>query len=125
MHYNSKTIRQVGKVLYLLVISCLLISKKGIAQTAVSASVVSQTLSRIYGVYDKMRYMSFEIRMDLQTDTLNGKSTHTSQAGKFTVAGENFYHALGDVEYLQADSLAITVYKTAKVMLLDKARTNS
>jgi tRNA splicing endonuclease len=98
----------------------LLFSSALFSQTSVNTSFVADVLSEIYTKYDRMRYMSFDMRMVLQTDTVDGRSHRSEESGHFTIAGKSFYHAIGDVEYLQTDSFAISVYKSAKVMMVKK-----
>lgn len=99
----------------------LLLAFSCFSQSPITASQAAQKLSEIYNRFDSMLYISFDTRTVLQSDTLDGNSSQTEEKGKFTVAGKKCYQAVGDVEMLQTDSLVIAVYKTAKVMLLNRA----
>lgn len=91
------------------------------SQSSITASQAGQKLSEIYGRFNSMPYISFDTRIVLQSDSLNGNRTYTEDKGKFSIAGNKCYQAVGDVEIMKTDSLVVAVYKSAKVMLLNKA----
>ena len=52
------------------------------AQTSISAATASLQLASIYKAYDSMRYVSFDIRIVMDTDTLNGQSMQNERYGE-------------------------------------------
>jgi len=104
---------------------CMLIGTRAISQTTVSSEVISQKLSSIYQVYDSMNYMSFDMRMVMEADSIVGHpnlQSRSEQTAKLTIAGKRYRYEIGENVFMQGDSFVIAVYKPAQALMLDRAK---
>lgn len=121
--YHSKI--KKGHTLMAIAFSCTftaLLPTILLAQASIDATTASQQLSSIYRAYDSMRYVSFDIRIVMDTDTLNGQSQHSEQLGRFSVAGKKYHYTLGGNEVMQNDSFLVSFYKLGRTVILDRPR---
>lgn len=92
----------------------------------VNAQTPQQVLASIYGKYDSLANLTFDIKYTYSSDTLYGDFMYDVLEGTYTMNGRKAKFRLGDIEYLQNDSFFIAVYKQDELMMVTEPRqTNS
>jgi hypothetical protein len=81
---------------------------------------VSQKLYSVNRVFDSAYFLQFNIKFIYNSDTLYGKFDKRERAGKYIISKNNFYYQLGDVEFMQNDTFAFSVFHSDQTMLLSK-----
>lgn len=83
---------------------------------------VIQTLQSIYHNYDSVKYLSFDVRFNYNSDTLLGKFDAEQMDGTYTLAGNKAKYRLGDIDFMQNDSFFIAVYNKDKLIMVDQPK---
>lgn len=91
----------------------------------VAAQTPQDVMGNVYKRYDSTLYLSFDVKYTLSSDTLLGDFTHEVMQGTFTMAGKKTKYKLGDVEFMQNDSLFIAVYNNEKYIVVSDPRTSN
>jgi len=115
MYYSIKTYLR-GRI-QMLTLFCLLAAMGAFAQTPASI------MENVYKRYDSTMFLSFDVKYTYDSDTLLGDFTHEVMQGTFTMAGKKTKYKLGDVEFMQNDSLFIAVYNNEKYIVISDPRT--
>ena len=77
-----------------------------------------QSMMNIYKAYDSLKYLSFDVKYQYSTDTINGKFTQDELVGNYHMHGIKAVYTLGDIDFMQNDSFLIAVYKKEKFMIV-------
>lgn len=75
-------------------------------------------LSEMYKAYDQIKYLSFDVDYSYDSDTLNGDFTHNELKGSYQISSKNTLYKLGDITFMQNDSILIGVYATKKLIVI-------
>lgn len=81
---------------------------------------VKYQLSRINQFYDSSSYLSFDVDLQYNTDTVLGKFEADRQLASYTLNRNNIYYHVGEMEYMQNDSFAITAYNSEHTLFVTK-----
>lgn len=112
-----------NKVLILMMCFCTAFTAIVItAKAQESNSAVLETLQKIYKNYDNVKYLSFDVVFDYESDTLLGKFDKEQMEGSYTMAGNKAKYRLGDVDFMQNDSFFIAVYNKDKLIMVDEPK---
>jgi hypothetical protein len=87
---------------------------RGMAQI----DVAKNDLTEIYKSYDHLKYLSFDVTYLYDSDTLNGDFTHNEVKGSYKINGKNTLYKLGDVSFIQNDSILIGLYVIKKMIIV-------
>lgn len=79
-------------------------------------------MQNLYVLYDSTPYITFDVNYTYSTDTVYNEFTRDMIAGTYTMNGQRAKFTLGDVEYMQNDSLFITTYHKDKIIVVTRAR---
>lgn len=112
---NTTFRNRIGTLLLL----CCFTVKGTLAQTP------SSVMENVYKRYDSTMFLSFDVKYTLGSDTLLGDFTHEVMQGTFTMAGKKTKYKLGDVEFMQNDSLFIAVYNNEKYIVISNPRVSN
>ena len=77
-----------------------------------------QSMLNIYAAYDSLKFLSFDVDYLYDSDTLQGNFTHDKLKGSYALNGKNVVYKLGDIDFMQNDSLFIAVYNKEKFMIV-------
>lgn len=77
-----------------------------------------QSMMNIYKAYDSLKYLSFDVKYEYNTDTLQGDFSHDELKGTYSMHGKNAVYTLGDIDFMQNDSFLIAVYNKEKFMIV-------
>lgn len=86
------------------------------AQSTVADAV--KVTSHIYKVYEGLPYITFDAKYTYFTDTAYSDFTREVTKGQYTFNGKKARYTMGDVEYLQNDSMLIAVYHQDQMMII-------
>lgn len=97
-------------------------SNKSIAQI----STAKQLLEDVYKSYDNLKYLTFDVTYNYNTDTLYGDFTQDKLKGTYTMAGKRAYYQLGDIDFMQNEKYLVAVYHKEKFIIVsDPQQTNA
>ncbi|MBI3137597.1 MAG: hypothetical protein HYZ15_03325 [Sphingobacteriales bacterium] len=101
--------QKVNSKLFLLV---LVFSVVGVTtlQGQTSLDSARNTALNFFRTYDSIPYLSFDVRYTLFSDTVYSDFSYETTRGSYTLSGKKARYTLGDVEYLQNDSILVAVY---------------
>jgi hypothetical protein len=98
----------------------------GVCQKEIKAQTPQEILYSIYGKYDSLANMTFDIKYTYGSDTLYGDYIYDVLEGTYTMYGKKAMFRLGDIEYLQNDSFFVAVYnKDEMIIVADPKKSNS
>jgi len=86
--------------------------------TMAQIDVAKADLSEIYKSYDHLKYLSFDVTYLYDSDTLNGDFTHNELKGSYKVQDKKTLYQLGDISFMQNDSILIGLYTTKKMIII-------
>ncbi|MBN8785009.1 MAG: hypothetical protein J0G98_18260 [Terrimonas ferruginea] len=89
------------------------------------AQTLTDTIQRLYGIYDSMQYLSFDVRYVYTTDTVNGETETEQMLGSYTMSRRRALYRLGNIEFMQNDSVLISVYHDDKIMMITPRTVNN
>jgi hypothetical protein len=87
--------------------------------------VAKNDLAEVYKSYDRIKYLSFDVAYLYSSDTLNGDFTHSEVKGSYQINGRNTLYKLGDITFMQNDSILIGVYTLKKLIILGDPQTSA
>lgn len=80
--------------------------------------VAKADLSEIYKSYDHLKNLSFDVTYLYDSDTLNGDFTHNELKGSYKIQGKKTLYQLGDISFIQNDSILVGLYTTKKMIII-------
>lgn len=86
---------------------------------------VKSRLRTIYRNYDSIPYLSFDVRYTYTSDTVAGRSDHDVVVGSYTMSGKKAKFRMGEVEYMQNDSIFIAIYQKDQMMIVADPKSNA
>lgn len=101
-----------------LIVALLLAFAGGLRPQEAKAQTLTDTIQGLYHFYDSIRYLTFDVRYYYTTDTVNGETETDQLMGTYTMSHKRVLYRLGNVEFMQNDSLFISVYHDDKVMMV-------
>lgn len=81
---------------------------------------VRAVLQKINKVFDSAQYLAFDVNINLNTDTVFGRSETDHQLAQYVLNGKNIFYNVGGIDFMQNDSLSITAYTTENVLFISK-----
>lgn len=101
------------------ILSCCL----AFASTVTAQSTEQLILDSIYQTYDSVPFLSFDVRYQLKSDTLDADSTKVEElTGSYTMSSRRAVFHLGDLECMQNDSFFIAVYHKDKMIIVGEPK---
>lgn len=98
--------------------------KAVIAQTNNNISTeVKEKLYRMSRAFDSSYFLAFNVDFIYTAlDTVTGKTETSQRSGNYLVKGGAFSYTLGDIEFMQNDSMAFTISHQSKVLFVSKKK---
>jgi hypothetical protein len=81
---------------------------------------IRNELYRINQTFDSSRFLGFDLKIEYETDTVDGKSDYEELSGTYILTDQNIYYKMGNVEYIQTDSFVFNVYHDEKMLVMTK-----
>ena len=103
----------------IIIIGLLQITTASFSQSSNPDSVISE-LKKINAFYDSAVFLGFDVNVLLTSDTVAGVFEHDHQTGTYMLNGKNVFYRIGETEYMQDDSFAITTYNQEHIMYVTK-----
>jgi len=109
---SGKIIRRILSIILAMCVSTQAIKAQTAADTAKAVAL------NFFRTYDSIPYLTFDVKFTLFSDTVYSDFSHESTSGTYTMSGKKAKYSLGDVEYLQNDSVLVAVYHNDQVMVV-------
>ena len=107
---------------FLLLIISGFISKQALSQTSsFTIDSLKDDVTKINKIFDSSYFLQFKVQYIYSSNNLvTNKHDIKQKEGNYLVSGKRFYFDLGDLEYMQDETMAITAIHANKVMLISK-----
>jgi hypothetical protein len=119
---NNKEMR---KNRFLRVTIVALILAAGMNTPQAKAQTLTDTIHGLYRSYDSMQNLTFDVRYVYTTDTINGETETEQLQGFYTMSNRKALYRLGNIEFMQNDSVLISVYHDDKIMMITPRQVNN
>lgn len=91
-----------------------------------SLDVINDRLIKLRNNFDSAYFLGFNIRYSyLSKDSSNNVVNTAQRDGNYIIRKNNIYYNLGDVEYMQNDSLSFLIYKNSKKLFVSPVKSQS
>ena len=107
-----------NKIIILVTFILQLVASAVIGQDIAS---VKKLLKNINAAFDSTYFLSFKVNYNYHSiDYISGQEDSSQRQASYIVKGKSFFYDMGDVEYMQNDSLSFTISKTDRVIMFSK-----
>lgn len=89
------------------------------------AQNINQVVEDIYYAYDILPYITFDVKFVYTSDTLDNDFMYDELSGQYTLAGKKAKFKLGNMEFMQNDSMLISVNNDERFILVANARSDN
>lgn len=84
---------------------------------------IRKQLKKLNTAFDSSYFLSFKVQyLYHSVDSVSGQEEKSQKEANYTVKGKNFFYSLGNMEYMQNDSMAFTVSHQNKSIFLSKTK---
>lgn len=91
----------------------------------ICAQNIYQVIEGIYQAYNNLPYITFDVKFVYTSDTLNNDFMYDELIGQYTLAGKKAKFKLGNMEFMQNDSMLISVNNDEQFILVANSRSNN
>jgi hypothetical protein len=81
---------------------------------------IKKQLYEVNRVFDSSYFLQFTVKYQYETDTILGNFDKSEKTGNYIVKGASFYYKLDNIEYMQNDSLSLSLFHGDKIIILSK-----
>lgn len=86
------------------------------------AQTLTDTLHQLYKYYDSVKYLTFDVKYDYVATDDSGHVENEQILGTFTMSGKRAWYKLGNIEFMQSDSMFFAVYHEDKIIMVAPRR---
>lgn len=92
------------------------------AMIGLRSQTPGEVLATIYGKYDSLSYLTFDVRYTYTSDTVYGDFIYDALEGVYTMSGKKALFKLGAIEYMQNDSFFIALHPQDNIIIVSDPR---
>lgn len=81
---------------------------------------VKQELYKINKVFDSASFLGFDVDIKYTSDTVYGRYDYEEMKGSYLLNSRNIYYKMGNIEYVQNDSFAYTLYHDEQMLSMSR-----
>lgn len=98
----------------------IVLTAAGLQAQPPSLQQVKDELYKINKVFDSSRYLGFDVNIYYTSDTIFGNFEYEEMSGKYILNERNVYYKMGNMEYMQNDSFAYSIYHDEQMMMMTR-----
>ncbi len=85
-------------------------------------AAAQEAIGKMYQRYEQSHFLTFDVKYTYLTDSAGQHLKLDEMLGQYTMSGRRAIFRLGDVEYMQNDSMFISLYKNDQMIVVGDAR---
>lgn len=86
---------------------------------------VKEEMYKINKVFDSSRYLGFDVSIRYTSDTVYGNFEYEEMSGQYILNERNVYYKMGNMEYVQNDSFAYSIYHDEQLLMMTRDSVSS